>query len=209
MLLEDSFLTIATRHSSEIKIERSRFIGTVIPASSRDLAELEYDRVKKAFYDATHNCFAFCIGLEPRQEYRYSDDGEPSGTAGRPIYDAILSHKVTDLLVVVTRYFGGIKLGTGGLARAYRHSADQVLSEAVVVEKMIMQPFKISYGHDHTSIIMKALSDFELRPGEIVYGEGVVLHTAIRASRYSEFCRSLRERAHGQASIESTGEPHA
>ncbi len=205
----DSFWTVESKFSIEIKIERSRFIGTVVPVSSRRQAESEYGLICRQYYDATHNCLAYQLGLESKQEIRYSDDGEPSGTAGRPIHDAILSRGVTDVLIVVTRYFGGIKLGTGGLARAYRQAADEALGQARVIEKLIMQPFEIRFGHDLTSTVMKALSDFGLRTIETSYGEEVVLRSAIRLSRYDEFATTLRDRSHGKVAAEISGDPHA
>ncbi|MGB5106392.1 MAG: YigZ family protein [Candidatus Zixiibacteriota bacterium] len=207
--MNDSYLTIESASTCEIKVERSRFIGTVIPAASRAEAEHEYDLIRKKFHDATHNCFAYQIGLDAKTEFRYSDDGEPSGTAGRSIYDAILSHKLTHIIVVVTRYFGGVKLGTGGLARAYRQTADQALSEAKALEKLIMQPFQITFEHDFTSVVMKALVDFDLRPLETVYAESVTLHSAIRMSRFAEFEAALRDRSHGRVSVQVEGEPNA
>lgn len=208
-MLIDSFWTIASKCATEIKIERSRFIGTVVPTTSRQLAEYEYEAIRRQFHDATHNCFAYQVGFGAKQESRYSDDGEPSGTAGRPIHDAILSRNVTDVLVVVTRYFGGIKLGTGGLARAYRQSADEALGEAQIIEKLIMQPFKVRFAHDLTSIVMKTLSDFELRTLETTYAEEVELKSAIRLSRYDEFSATLLDRSHGKISAVITEAPHA
>ena len=181
----------------------------MVPASDREAAEREYERIKKKYYDATHNCFAYQLGIENKDEFRYSDDGEPSGTAGRPIHDAILSHKLTQVLVVVTRYYGGVKLGTGGLARAYRQCADQVLTEARICERLIMQPFKIRFEHEHTSIVMKTLADFDLRPLDTVYGDGVTIASAIRLSRYGGFESELRERTHGKLKVEKDGEPRA
>lgn len=180
-----------------------------MPAASRIDAENEYALIRKRFHDATHNCFAYQIGLDSKAEFRYSDDGEPNGTAGRPIYDAILSHKLTNVLVVVTRYFGGIKLGTGGLARAYRQTADQVLSGATVFEKLILQSFQITFEHDFTSVVMKTLADFDLRPLDTDYAESVKIHSAIRMSRFAEFEAALRDRAHGKVSIQREGELNA
>ncbi len=205
----DSFFTIESKFSTEIKVERSRFIGTVVPTKSREHAESECELIRRQYYDATHNCFAYLVGLESKQEFRYSDDGEPSGTAGRPIHDAILSCNVTDVLVVVTRYFGGVKLGTGGLARAYRQSAEDVLKNSKVVERLIMQPFRIKFTHDLTSIVMKTLSDFELRTDATSYSDEVELLSSIRLSRFEEFVSSLRDRSHGKIVAEITGAAHA
>lgn len=205
----DSYRTIESKTSSEIKVERSRFIGTIVPVNSRERAEQEYELIRRQYFSATHNCFAYLIGTEAKQEFRYSDDGEPSGTAGRPIFDAIQSRGVTDVLIVVTRYFGGIKLGTGGLARAYRQSAEDALNNAKKIEKLIMQPFRVKFAHDLTSIVMKTLSDFELRTIETSYREEVVLLSAIRLSLFEDFASTLRDRSHGRVLAEISGEAHA
>lgn len=207
--MTDSYLTVESKSSCEIKVERSRFIATAIPVSARQRAESEYEMIRRQFYSATHNCFAYQIGMGTGAEFRYSDDGEPNGTAGRPIHDTILSRKITNVLIVVTRYFGGIKLGTGGLARAYRQAAEQALNEADIIEKLIMQPFKITFRHEFTSTVMKALSDFELRTIDTIYGEDVTLLSAIRLSRFDDFAAMLLDHAHGKVTIQTTGDPHA
>ncbi len=205
----DSYLTVDSRHACEIKIERSRFIGTVVPVDSRLRAETEHDAICRQYYDATHNCFAYQVGREANLEYRYSDDGEPSGTAGRPIQDAIQSHGLSNVLVVVTRYFGGIKLGTGGLARAYRLAADQALREAKIVEVLILQSFRIEFDHEQTSVVMRTCSEFEVRPVETKYSERVTLLSSVRMSRYEEFCETMRERTHGRVIVERISVPNA
>ncbi len=203
----DSYLTIATNHSEEIKIEKSRFIGTAVPCGNREEAEARYADLRKQYYDATHNCFAFRIGLENDVEFRYSDDGEPSGTAGRPIFDAIDSHTLTNLIVVVTRYFGGVKLGTGGLLRAYKEAADTVLRNARKVERLIMQRFRIEHDHEHTAIVMRMLSERNLKPLATEYGAGVTLESEIRAGQFQLFADEVIERSHGKVSINAIGEP--
>jgi uncharacterized YigZ family protein len=200
--LQDSYKTIARRQQCELKIKRSRFISTAVPVSTRAEAEVVYNTLQKQFHDATHNCFAYRIGIGQEEEFRYSDDGEPSGTAGKPIYEAILSANLTDLLIVVTRYYGGIKLGTGGLARAYRDSARQTLAESEVLEKFIMQNFRIIFEHDQTSVVMKTISDFELAPLDTDYGDHVSMKCAIRLSRYDQIRHELIDRSHGRVAVE-------
>ncbi len=153
------------------------------------------------YHDATHNCFAYQIGVGTNLRFRYADDGEPSGTAGKPIYDSIRSHNLTDLLLVVTRYFGGVKLGTGDLARAYRDSARQVLAQAEIVERFIRQHFRISFDHQETAVVMKILSEYGLKPLKTDYGDKVDIDCAIRLSRYEAICRDLVERSHGRVVI--------
>jgi len=128
-----SYNTIAERTRVELKIRNSRFIGTAIPVQSRDAAALELAAIRKEFWDATHNCYAWRLAPEGL-EYRFSDDGEPNGSAGKPILFVLGQRGLVDLLVVVTRYFGGTKLGVGGLARAYGETAAQVLNGASIRE---------------------------------------------------------------------------
>jgi len=205
--LIDSFITIAAKARAEIKIEKSRFIGSAIPVSSREDAEEQYAEVRREFYDATHNCFAYRIGIESQTEFRYSDDGEPSGTAGRPIYDTIDSHSLTNVLVVVTRYFGGIKLGTGGLMRAYKEASDGVLRAATRVEQLIKQRFLIRHDHEHTAVVMRLLSEFDLKPLDTRYGESVELEAEIRCGDYKRFAAELVNRSHDRVEINPIGEP--
>lgn len=200
--MQDSFFTIARQRQTELKVKRSRFIATAIPVSTRESAESVYQSIQKRFHDATHNCFAYQTGIGPEQSFRYSDDGEPSGTAGKPIYDAILSANITDVLLVATRYYGGIKLGTGGLARAYRDCARQVLSESEIVERLILQRFRIIFEHDQTSIVMKTISDFEIAPGHTSYGDKVSMECAIRLSGFEPLWSELVERSRGKITVE-------
>jgi uncharacterized YigZ family protein len=123
----DIYYSIEARERQELKVKGSRFIATVSPANSKWEAIAFIDTIKAEFFDATHNCWAYRIGFDGL-EYRSSDDGEPSGSAGKPILFAIQKHDLTDIVVVVTRYFGGTKLGIGPLARAYSDSASSVLN---------------------------------------------------------------------------------
>lgn len=200
--MNDSYLTIASRAQTEIKIERSRFISTVVSAQSKSAAEEEYAQICRHYYDATHNCFAFVVGREADQIFRYSDDGEPSGTAGKQIYETILSHNVTDVLVVVTRYYGGVKLGTGGLSRAYRESANAVLDQATIIERFLMQTCRLSFAHDQVSIVMKTLSDFNLKPLDTRYGEQVELTAEIRLGLCEKFRLAVIDRTRGKVAVE-------
>ncbi len=203
----DSYRTIAAPATTELRIERSRFLGNAFPIASRERAETVYAEVQKRFHDATHNCYAYRVGLESHSSTRYSDDGEPSGTAGRPILDAIDSADVTNVLVVVTRYFGGIKLGTGGLARAYRDTATATLSEARIVEELIYQRFKLTFDHDETSIVMHLLAESGIRPEQTEYAESVIITARIRQSQFDTLQAQLLNRSRGRARIEPLSQP--
>ena len=116
--MDDQYFIIARDSTVEIKIKNSRFIGESRHANSVAEALTRLEGIRKREYSATHHCFAYRVGLGHDPVFKYSDDGEPSGTAGKPIYDYIQGSEVTNLLLVVTRYFGGTKLGTGGLTHA-------------------------------------------------------------------------------------------
>ncbi len=203
--MTDNYFTIAACVQAEIKIERSRFIGTALPVSSKTAAEEEYHLLQKKYYDATHNCFACVTGNGLDIVFRFSDDGEPSGTAGKQIYESIQSRKLTDILVVVTRYFGGVRLGTGGLSRAYREAANVALDQATVVECFLMQTCKLIFAHEQVSAVMKVMSDFNLKPIETHYGEQVELTATIRLGLFEQFCLTIIDRTHGKAIVESIG----
>ncbi len=203
--MTDNYFTIAACVQAEIKIERSRFIGTALPVSSKSAAEGEYHLLQKKYHDATHNCFAYVTGKDMDTVFRFSDDGEPSGTAGKQIYETIQSRKLTDILVVVTRYFGGVKLGTGGLGRAYRVTANAALDQAVVVECFLMQTCKLIFAHEQVSAVMKVMSDFNLKPIETHYGEQVELTAEIRLGLFEQFRLTVIDRTHGKATVESIG----
>lgn len=134
-----SYITIANEFRTEYIIEKSRFIATIAPVSTEEEAHAFIQRMSKEFWDATHNCTAYAIG--PRQEQqRSSDNGEPSGTAGKPMLEVLKKTAITNVAVVVTRYFGGIKLGAGGLIRAYSHSVAKAVQEG---PKLLIAPRQI------------------------------------------------------------------
>ena len=134
-----SYITIANEFRTEYIIEKSRFIATIAPVSTEEEAQAFIQRISKEFWDATHNCTAYAIG--PRQEQqRSSDNGEPSGTAGKPMLEVLKKTTITNVAVVVTRYFGGIKLGAGGLIRAYSHSVAKAVQES---PKLLIAPRQI------------------------------------------------------------------
>jgi uncharacterized YigZ family protein len=204
--LIDNYFTIAARAQAEIKIERSRFIGTALPVPSKTAAEEEYSLLQKKYFDATHNCLAYVTGRRDLEiVFRFSDDGEPSGTAGKQIYETIQSRKLTDILVVVTRYYGGIKLGTGGLGRAYREASNAALDQAKVIECFLTQTCKLIFAHEQVSAVMKVMSDFNLKPIETHYGEQVELTLAIRLGLFEHFRLAVIDRTHGKAIVETIG----
>ncbi len=125
--------TISAPITEELIVKKSKFIANAIPLKSFSEIDNYLNKIRTKFSDASHNCYAYLFGNK-KELYRFYDDGEPSGTAGKPIYQTILNFDITNLLVVVTRYFGGIKLGTSGLIRAYSEATKLVLSKAEIIE---------------------------------------------------------------------------
>ena len=159
--ISQSYITIANEFRTEYIVEKSRFIATIAPVSSEAEAQAFIQRISKEFWDATHNCTAYSIG--PRQEQqRSSDNGEPSGTAGKPMLEVLKKTGITNVAVVVTRYFGGIKLGAGGLIRAYSHSVAKAVQEG---SKLLIAPRQIvtiSIDYSHFGTIERHLQTWDL-----------------------------------------------
>lgn len=157
-MTHDSYYTIALQDAeARLTIQRSRFLGYAFTVKSTEEVETILARLRKQFYDATHLCYAYSIGIEGNT-YRMDDNGEPSGTAGRPILGKIRSLQLSDLLVVVVRYFGGVKLGTGGLVKAYGETAEMVLNAAGKQEIILSDELLISFKPNLTGIVMNAVN---------------------------------------------------
>lgn len=141
-----NYFTVKKLGSNEIIIQKSRFIGYVKRVETEDAATSFIQEIKKKHYDATHNCSAYIIG-EHDQIQKANDDGEPSGTAGVPILEVLKKQHLKDTVVVVTRYFGGIKLGAGGLIRAYGNTTTQAIQATGIVKRQLMQGFSITVDY--------------------------------------------------------------
>ena len=158
MMTEDTYKTIAAPAESVYTEKRSKFIAIALPV--RTLAEIKayLDEYQKKYYDARHVCYAYMLGAE-RKEFRANDNGEPSGTAGKPILGQINSNELTDILVIVVRYFGGIKLGTSGLIVAYKTAAAQALSEAQIIEKTVDEQVTVVFEYPFMNDIMRIVKE--------------------------------------------------
>ena len=145
-----------------LKEKNSKFFGYAIPITSEEEVKEILDRLRKEHFSARHWCYAYQIGTEKIQ-YRANDDGEPNNSAGMPIYGQIQSFEVTNVLVVVVRYFGGVKLGVGGLISAYKTTAQMALENATIVEKTINKHFVISFGYAHMNKVMRIIKEKNLQ----------------------------------------------
>ena len=145
-----------------LKEKNSKFFGYAIPVTSEEEVKENLERLRKEHFSARHWCYAYQIGTEKIQ-YRANDDGEPNNSAGMPIYGQIQSFEVTNVLVVVVRYFGGVKLGVGGLISAYKTAAQMALENATIVEKTINKHFIISFGYAHMNKVMRIIKEKNLQ----------------------------------------------
>ncbi len=185
----DYYFTIESPAREEIKIEKSKFIASIASVSNKDEAMLFLNRVKTEFFDANHHCFAYKIGSSG-MEVRSSDDGEPNGTAGKQILFCINKSQFSDIIIVVTRYFGGTKLGKGGLARAYAESANFVLSKCASKQIDLSVKIQIFCTYDDISIIKKLVSDYSTKLEEY-YTDQIELIAYIPGSIVDEFTSKI------------------
>jgi len=182
---------------AETVINRSRFIGRCFPAKTEEEALASLAAVRKQHYDATHNCFAYCIG-EAGETARFSDDGEPGGTAGLPMMEVLKARGVTNALLVVTRYFGGILLGAGGLVRAYSASAAAALCGAGVVVCRPARRMTLCLGYSAFSALEQTIRA-AVQVDSVDYGESVTLGVTVSLDESEAFSRMIVDKSGGRA----------
>ena len=198
--MTDEYYTISKNCSFEIKEKGSKFIAFTYQIFNSKEAEEIIQKNKKKFYDATHNCFAYKFGLDGNN-FRFNDDGEPSGSAGKPILSAIDQLKVTDVLVIVNRYFGGTKLGIPGLIRAYHDSAFEALKESSIIKKIITKKFLLTFDHNQISTLIHFLSKKQIQIVEQNYNEKVNFKIAIRLSLAEKYSNEIFDLMNGKIEI--------
>ena len=182
----------------ELIEKKSRFIATVIPAESEDEALEFIASMKKKYWNATHNCFAYVIG-ENYEIQRCSDDGEPQGTAGRPMLDVLLGEEIHNAAVVVTRYFGGTLLGTGGLVRAYSKSVQEGLRASTVIEKKVGALLRIQTDYNGIGKIQYLLGQRGLTITDSQYTDIVTVETLVPNEQIEELREAVTEGTNGRA----------
>lgn len=160
-MFEDTYFTIEEKVEGLYKEKGSRFISLAFPVSKEEEVKEIIKDIKKEYYDARHHCYAYILGYD-KSTYRMNDDGEPSSTAGKPIYGQLLSKDLTNILVVVVRYFGGTKLGVSGLIQAYKQAALDALNNAKIIEKTVDEIYSISFDYVFMNDVMKVLKDFDV-----------------------------------------------
>jgi uncharacterized YigZ family protein len=157
----DNYLSIETYSEGSYKEKGSKFLAFAYPVSSEDEIKERLNALRKEYHDARHHCYAW--RLEPEKtHYRVNDDGEPSGSAGKPIYGQIVSRDLSDLLIVVVRYFGGTLLGVGGLISAYRSAASDALNHNRIIERRVYDYLKVEFGYAHMNSVMRVVKEYQL-----------------------------------------------
>ncbi len=200
--MSERYLMTADSGSSELEVKKSRFIGHVARATTEDEARTFIAQISKEHWNASHNCYAWSLGEHPRLQ-RSGDDGEPSGTAGITMLEVLRQRDLTDTVVVVTRYFGGTKLGAGGLIRAYSSAAATVIDLVGIVERKQLARFGISVSFDDAGRLENALRAAGEDPKDIAYSERVAFTMTIEPARQPDFLAWVAELTSGRATIEN------
>lgn len=198
--MSNKIYNLFTPGESLLVVKKSKFIGETFPVSTEKEVEDIVNSVRKKYFDARHHCYAFCLGDE--NAIRFSDDGEPQGTAGRPILDTILAENMRNALVVVTRYFGGTLLGTGGLTRAYRDAAKEALEASGKIERRTGYPMKIVMEYDLLGKVENLIKDRDVVRLDTEYGEKVTLSIVAVGEESSYVQKKVTEISSGKSEIE-------
>ena len=185
----------------ELTEKKSRFIATVRPVETEEEAVAFIAEMKKKYWDARHNCSAFVLG-DRQQMTRCSDDGEPAGTAGRPMLDVLLREGITNVAVVVTRYFGGVLLGTGGLVRAYQGAVQAGLAASQIIEKCRGHQLAIHTGYTELGKLQYTFAQNTITIVDTEYAADVVLHVMIPAEKKTQMTKAITETTSGRAVLD-------
>ena len=188
--ISDTYRSIAAPAKGIYKELGSKFLAFAYPVETEEEAKNLLAAVRKEYFDARHHCFAWRLGLTG-EPYRLSDDGEPSSTAGRPIHGQLLSNGLSDILVVVVRYFGGVKLGVQGLIRAYKTATQDAIANATIIEKIAGEHFTLKFGYLQMNDVMKVLKDMGLTPIRQAFDLDCTLEVRVRLTQIEDFRRQL------------------
>lgn len=180
-MFDDTYRTLAAPSEGIYKEKGSKFMAFAYPVHNLDDVKGHLEQLRKDYFDARHHCYAYILG--PRKDaFRANDDGEPSGTGGRPIHGQLLSADLTDTLLVVVRYFGGILLGASGLANAYKAAAHDAIDHATIVERTIDARYRFSFKYEAMNDVMRILKEFDLKPLNQQFDLDCTLEVAVRQS---------------------------
>ena len=193
-MFDDTYRTIAAPAEGLYKEKGSKFLSFAYPVHNIDDVKQHLEQLRKDYFDARHHCYAYILGAN-KDAFRANDDGEPSGTGGRPIHGQLLSADLTNTLIVVVRYLGGILLGASGLANAYKTAAREAIDHATIVERTIDVRYNLHFAYESMNDVMRILKDYDIKPENTNYGLNCSLEVAVRQSlsvRFYDDVKNLR-----------------
>ena len=188
--MAEKYFTIDKSVESIYKEKGSKFLSFLYPVSSVDEVKEYLTQLKKKYYDATHHCYAYIIGYD-KETFRMNDDGEPSSTAGKPIYGQLQSNDLTNVLLVVVRYFGGTKLGVSGLIKAYKESSAECIALAQIVEKQVKNKYNIYFAYEDMNVVMNILKQNNAEQKNQVFDLNCQIEVLIDKRNTSKFESSI------------------
>jgi len=198
----DAFLQIKTERRVELTVKGSRFIASAGKVADEEAVQAFLDKIRAEFPDASHQCYAWRLGFGRKLRYRYSDDGEPPSTAGLQIYKVLDGRNYSNTIVVVTRYFGGVKLGTGGLIRAYGKVTQDLLRECGAEKSFPTDRVSFKTGLEFVSLVHNIVAGFKATILESNFSQDAAFIVELRASRMKEFRTKLKDATNGQVIFE-------
>ncbi len=184
--MKDQYRTIVAEATGLYKEKGSKFLAFAYPVTNEEEIKEKIATLRERYFDARHHCYAYALGAE-REAFRINDDGEPSSTAGRPIYGQILSNDLTNILIVVVRYFGGIKLGVPGLINAYKSATADAIANAEICERLVMAEFRIEFDYSVMNDVMKIVKEESPEVSERNFGNSCTMVLSVRLSEADSF----------------------
>lgn len=200
----NNYKTVYRGGTAEIVEKKSRFIAHSAHVESEEEALAFIEQIKKQYWDARHNCHAFSVGVT-NETVRCSDDGEPAQTAGKPMLDVLMGQQLKNTVVVVTRYFGGTLLGTGGLVRAYSAAVQEGLKESLIIEKFLCRRVRMSMDYTMLGKMQYLAAKLNLMILDTLYTEGVEMQLLVPDTQYAAFIKEVTEASNGKVVPESEG----
>lgn len=188
--MAEKYLTVSKSVESIYKEKGSKFLSFLYPVTSVEEVKEYLTQLKKKYYDATHHCYAYIIGYD-KETFRMNDDGEPSSTAGKPIYGQLQSNDLTNVLLVVVRYFGGTKLGVSGLIKAYKESSAECIALAEIVEKQVKHKYNIYFAYEDMNVVMNILKQNNAEQKNQIFDLNCQIEVLIDKRNSSKFENSI------------------
>jgi uncharacterized YigZ family protein len=188
--MAENYFTISKAVESLYKEKGSKFLSFLYPVTSVDEVKEILTQLKKKYYDATHHCYAYIIGAD-KEQFRMNDDGEPSSTAGKPIYGQLQSNNLTNVLLVVVRYFGGTKLGVSGLIKAYKESSAECIAQAEIIEKQVKNKYRIYFAYEDMNLVMNILKQNNAEQKHQIFDLNCQIEVLVEKRNVSKFENSI------------------